>query len=365
MLRALLLLALLLPAHGADLESTPINRLQFLGSHNSYRLRTYAPLLKFLVSMRSLVPGGLDPRSWDYTHEPYEAQLGTHHVRSLEIDVYYDPSGGAFAKRQGNRLIGEPVESGDHTLAKPGFKVLHFPDFDYLSNYTTFASALAAVRKWSDANPRHEPIIIHLETKDESGRGRIPMKDLADPPKWDAAACDALDAEIRSSFDNARLFTPDALRGKHTSLAEAARARAWPSLSAARGKIIFVMEGCAVSTYRRPALTGRASFIYGETGRDDTAFLLMNDPLRGKIADRVREGYFVRTRADTDTDEARSGDTRRRDAALASGAQVVSTDYYRPDPRGGKEEGWTDYRVQIPGGGPVRANPINGAPPSK
>ncbi len=76
----------------------------------------------------------------------------------------------------------------------------------------------------------------------------------------------------------------------------------------------------------------------------------------------MSEGYFVRTRADTDTTEARSGDTTRRDAALASGAQIVSTDYYRPDPRGGKEKGWSEYCVQIPGGGAIRINPINGQP---
>jgi len=61
----------------------------------------------------------------------------------------------------------------------------------------------------------------------------------------------------------------------------------------------------------------------------------------------------VRTRADADTEEARSGDTTRRDAALASGAHFVSTDYPVPDPR------FTDYRVGIPGEGVARCNPVN------
>jgi Phosphoinositide phospholipase C, Ca2+-dependent len=361
MLRAILLLAVLLPCRGEDPDATPINRLQFIGSHNSYRLRTHAPLLKFLMNMRGVLPGGLDPQAWDYEHEPFDAQLGAHHVRSLELDVYHDPAGGAFAKRQGNRLVGEPVESGDESLAKPGFKVLHFPDFDYRTNYTTLAAALAAVRKWSDANPRHEPVILHLETKDDGGEGRIPLKELTRPPKWDAAACDALDAEIRAVFDAGRIITPDALRGERDSLADAAHAGAWPKLADARGKVIFVMEGCAVPLYRRPGLKGRASFIYGKPGRDDTAFLLMNDPMRGDIAERVREGYFVRTRADAETREARSGETVRREGAFASGAQIVSTDYYRPDPRAGKEDGWKDYSVHLPGGGAVRGNPVNGA----
>jgi hypothetical protein len=42
---------------------------------------------------------------------------------------------------------------------------------------------------------------------------------------------------------------------------------------------------------------------------------------------------MVRTLADYLTLEPRTGDTSRRDTALASGARLVSTDYYRPDPR--------------------------------
>jgi hypothetical protein len=55
--------------------------------------------------------------------------------------------------------------------------------------------------------------------------------------------------------------------------------------------------------------------------------------------------------------EARSGNTGPRDAALASGAQFVSTDYPEPNPDFG-----TGYFVQIPGGTPGRCNPVN-APP--
>ena len=62
----------------------------------------------------------------------------------------------------------------------------------------------------------------------------------------------------------------------------------------------------------------------------------------------------MRTRADADTMEARSGDTARRDAALASGAQFVSTDYPVPNPGFG-----TGYAVAIPGGMPGRCNPVN------
>ena len=65
---------------------------------------------------------------------------------------------------------------------------------------------------------------------------------------------------------------------------------------------------------------------------------------------------LVRTRADADTVQARSNDTTMRDAALAGGAQFVSTDYEVPDPRFGP------YVVRIPGGTPARCNPVT-APP--
>ncbi len=83
-----------------------------------------------------------------------------------------------------------------------------------------------------------------------------------------------------------------------------------------------------------------------------------NDPLGPNVAviqDLVRRGYLVRTRADADTIQARTGDTTQRDAALLSGAQFVSTDY--PVPGRASPLG-TDYVAQIPDGDPARCNPI-------
>ena len=92
---------------------------------------------------------------------------------------------------------------------------------------------------------------------------------------------------------------------------------------------------------------------------DHTHFIKINNPTE-EIEQLVLEGYLVRTRADSDTDEARNGDTSRRDLALASGAHYISTDYYRADPRHAESDDWTDYSVQLPGGEVVRLNPVNG-----
>jgi hypothetical protein len=91
--------------------------------------------------------------------------------------------------------------------------------------------------------------------------------------------------------------------------------------------------------------------------------MLRNMPLASEatIADLVGRGYIVRTLADAGTAQARSGERAQMLAALASGAHIVSTDYYRPDPRSADfRSGWTNYRVALPGGGPARTNPING-----
>src|SRR5439155_10513552 len=104
-----------------------------------------------------------------------------------------------------------------------------------------------------------------------------------------------------------------------------------------------------------PALAGRVLFTNSDPGDPDGGFVKLNDPMDATIPDVVTAGYFVRTRADGDTVEARSGNTTPRDAALASGAQCVSTDYPEPDPRFG-----TGYFVAIPGGMPARCNPVNG-----
>ncbi len=57
----------------------------------------------------------------------------------------------------------------------------------------------------------------------------------------------------------------------------------------------------------------------------------------------VKQGYLVRTRTDESTEQARTNDTTRRDLALSSGAQMLSTDYPSSEP-----SPWTNYSVGLP-----------------
>jgi hypothetical protein len=94
-------------------------------------------------------------------------------------------------------------------------------------------------------------------------------------------------------------------------------------------------------------------FTNATPGRADAAFVEANDASEAEIEALVRKGYLVRTRSDADTIAGRTNDTRRRDQVLASGAQMVSTDYPAFEPAR-----WTGYSVALPGGLPVRCNPI-------
>jgi hypothetical protein len=155
-----------------------------------------------------------------------------------------------------------------------------------------------------------------------------------------------------------QLITPDDARADYATLEAAVLAHAWPTLRDSRGKFLFVLdeqgEKLEIYVQGHPSLRGRAMFVNAHEGRPEAAFRIVNDAIQDfrYIQHLVRSGYLVRTRADAETREARNGDYTRMEAAFASGAQFVSTDYYYPSPFG------TGYKVRLPGGGPGRWNPL-------
>jgi hypothetical protein len=268
-------------------------------------------------------------------------------ARQLEIDVNYDPKGGFYAKG-----------STDPKLLQPGFKVLHIPGIDNSSSCVLLTECLRIILRWSDKHPGHVPIMLMFNAKDEKNawRGGI------DALPFDAAAWDALDAEIRSVMPAKKLIVPDEVQGRYPTLRDAVRAGNWPTLDRARGRFLFTLDETPekVAGYRgaRKSLEGRVFFISTDEDSPAAAYLTINDPVAegDRIRRDVAAGYLVRTRADADTKEARVNDTKRREAAFASGAHYVSTDYLWPDARfaGG-------YQVRLPGGVTARCNPVRRA----
>lgn len=338
---------------GAVVESAVsglrLNQIQVVGSHNSYKLAIGPKLLELYRGWR-----GEAAQALDYWHPPLATQLDRG-LRKLELDVFHDPDGGRYAAPGG--LEWAPDEGGlsperfdpERELARTGFKVLHVQDLDFRSSCLTLRTCLGELRAWSDRHPGHLPIVVTLNTKDQ----RVDRKGLdpgfVEPLPFDATALDALDAEILAGLGRERLLVPDDVRGAAPTLEGAVLDRGWPLLEDLRGRFLFVLDegGAKLEAYLdgHPTLEERVLFVDVEPGHPAAAVRIVNDPIASgdEIRDLVRRGYLVRTRADADTREARAGDTTRRDAAFASGAHFVSTDYYLPEQAPG-----TGYLVELP-----------------
>jgi len=338
-------------------NSVKLNQIQVIGTHNSYHAGLAPSEAKLLEQKNPKLYQALE-----YRHRPLDAQFNSG-VRQSELDIYADSEGGRYAHPKGIDAVAaaglpkDPDFDPEGLMHKPGFKVLHVQDFDYRSTCQQLIACLKIVRAWSQAHKDHVPIFILLETKQED---LPPQYQARSPEKFTRATFDALDDEIRSVFKPGEMITPDQVRGKHATLEEAVLGNEWPTFAAARGKVVFLMDQRAVGPVYlegHPALRGRIIFTNAEPGQSDCAFTEQNEGDQATIAALVRKGYLVRTRTDADTQQARTNDTARREIALASGAQFLSTDYPASEP-----SQWTPYSVSLPGGAVARCNPVSGPP---
>jgi hypothetical protein len=338
-------------------DSLRINQIQVIGTHNSYHAGMAASEAKLLQQKNPKLYQALE-----YRHRPLDQQLSSG-VRQIELDIYADHDGGRYAHPMGIDAVAaaglpkDPDFDPQGLMSKPGFKVLHVQDLDYRSTCQQLIACLQIVRTWSQAHKDHVPIFILIETKESE---LPPQYHARSPEKFTAQTFDALDAEIRSVFKPGEMITPDQVRGRHATLEEAVLHNEWPTLAAARGKVMFLMDqrpAGPVYLQGHPALRGRVIFTNSVPGQPDCAFTEENDGAQQEIAALVRKGYLVRTRTDSDTKQARTNDTARRELALASGAQLLSTDYPQSEP-----SQWTPYAVALPGGAVARCNPVNGPP---
>ena len=284
-------------------DTLRLNQIQVLGTHNSYHV---AP-----------APGANLTPDRDITQAPLTVQLERQSVRQIELDVH---------ATQGGPLAVFHLR-GDEGTTCP-----------------TFVECLREVRAWSESRRGHVPLFVLVEPKHELGAvvdGRV------------------VDAEIRSVFRPDQLLTPDDVQGGWPSLRLAIQQGGWPRLGSVRNKIVFVYNDKVPTrmeyTSDETSLQGRAMFVYASPPSPLAAVDSVPDArVEGaRIAGLIGAGLIVRTRADDSGVEARANDSSRAAAALASGAQLVSTDYPVPAPSG--------YVVPAPGN-PARCNPVT-APP--
>ena len=310
------------------LEEIKLNQIQLIGSHNSYKIGIEKPLMNYLLKKDSALSG------LEYEHIPLSEQLNLG-LRGLEFDVFYDPKGGYYAGPKGLEIVksldAEPQPFDvEQKLQLPGLKIFHVQEIDFRSHHLLFKDALEELKNWSEVHAGHTPIIITINAKD----GEIP--DTRKPLRFTAEALQSIDTEIREVLGEERLITPDRVRGSFETLEQAVLANGWPLLSEVKNRFLFVLDEGEEKTNeyltRFPNLVGATLFVNQEEGNPNAAFRIINDPIRNfeKIKNLVALGYMVRTRADADTKEARENDYNRFEKAKASGAQVITTDYYLP-----------------------------------
>jgi Phosphoinositide phospholipase C, Ca2+-dependent len=339
--------------------SVRMNEIQVMGTHNSYKRelsrreeRTYDEIIA--------TPGDYE-QFLAYSHPSIPNQFGRQEVRGLELDLFPDPAGGLYAEPLVRRRLGTgPLTDPDWRV--PGVKVLHIADLDYKTSCVRFVTCLQQVETWSDDNPGHVPLQILLELKQSDARA-VAQGGVVAPP-WVLGQLDALDGEIRSVFSERDMITPDDVRRSGLTLEQSVRRHGWPSLERSRGKVVFLLDNepgpiRQAYTAGRPNLEGRVIFTNSRPGLSDAAFVKRNEP-RGtntaEIQALVRDGYLVRTRSDVPLATVTANDPAMLQAALVSGAQLISTDFPQIGMTGRYD---SDYVARLPRGGPARCNPVN------
>jgi len=306
-----------------------LDQIQVVGTAESYKLRPDTAVLGLIR-----LGGKRAAQEVDFALPPIAAQLDAD-VRALAFDVAYDPKGGAYKNPAGAGMAMDLLpDDYIKAMSRPGFKAIHVLDVDYRSSCLLLSDCLQGVAAWSRAHPRHLPIVITLRTNDS----KTPMPGATHPLPCDETALNALETEIKAAFTSDQIFTPDQLQGRYPSLRDAATAHAWPMLGAVRGKVIFVLDDSMVKAraYQgsRTSLEGRLMFVAADQASPLAAFVNIPDPVKdgARIGAAVKAGFMIITRADDDAHEARANSPARRNAAFASGAQIVRTNFIHPDP---------------------------------
>lgn len=347
----LFLIILLLSDCAIKTQELRMNQIQIIGSHNSYKINIEAALQVLLIAS--------DPKAkgLDYHHISIGEQLDLG-LRNLELDPLYDPEGGKFAQPKGLQLLtardlpAQPYDTAP--MQQPGFKVIHIPDIDFRSHCPTFTGCLSEIKNWSQAHPNHLPIIITINPK-SSG---VPEPGFTLVTPFDKKILLELDKEILSVFNPEELITPLQVKAGHATLREGIIKEGWPLLKEVRGQVLFVLDTSKKlmeqyvegdDTYQRPMF---ANVGYAHS---HAAFFIINNPIADgeKIKEAITQGFMVRTRSDADTKEARAGDKSRFEAAIGSGAQVITTDYYLKSLSPNK-----DFEIIFPTGVYSRCNPL-------
>jgi hypothetical protein len=288
-------------ADAGDEHALRLNEIQLKATHNSYHVET---------------PGTTVP-DWKYSEKPLDEQLEREGVRGFELDTHFD-------------------------TATSVLSVHHVPGLDAGTTCKLLSDCLTLLKTWSDAHPKHHTLFLHIEPKDA---------EVGETPDY-AKYADALDAALIAVWSRERLVTPADVQGSAATLRDGIEAHGWPTVESTRGKLLVYLDNRAEfhQAYTRGGadLHGRVAFPSSQPAEPIAGVIISNTPTDAATLAAVKAGFIVRTRPDgvpVPTDIA-----AQREAALASGAQIVSTDF--PVAVGDVTA------FDLPSGMPSRCNPV-------
>lgn len=341
------LVLLLAASISEDLDALTINKLQVIGSSNSYKKAVDPALARYLAEKDSVMA-----RAIEYSHLSLADQLSKG-LLSVELDIYADATGGRFAYPKGLRWAHNLTPYNlDGAMNEPGHKVLNIPNIDFRSSCVSLKACLQSLKFWSDNHKAHNPVFVFIQPRDE------PLADFPDPEKFTSEMYKQLDEMIIEVMGKDKIFIPDDIRGKHETVEAAVLTGNWPTLAKSKGKFFFILDGKSdmanIYIDGNTSLKKRVFFVDAEPGTPTASFLTISDPVKDfpRIRELVSKGYIVRTRADADTEEARRNDKSRFQAACESGAQIITTDYYNRSTHFRSE-----YVISFESGTYLRKNP--------
>ncbi|KAF5849070.1 hypothetical protein GGP41_006007 [Bipolaris sorokiniana] len=346
------------------------NHIQVIGTHNSYHREISLAERKFFEDIMPSLGQLFSVQDLYYSHAELYNQLEYQSVRSFELDLYSDEKGGLYYPPLTWKYANITTTPFDgEVLEKPGIKIFHITDVDTDAVCHTFIECLQQIKTWSDNHPYHVPITIDLELKTDVLARNLSRFGPGKAENWTLPRILSVDAEILSVFPRKQLLRPDDVRQPGLTLEQSILTHGWPSLDSVRGRILFFFDNDPkpsdpnspreLYTAGALSLENRTVFTNALEGAPDAAFVKYNEPRNAtntaEIQRLVRKGYLVRTRADVPIATVLNRSIEMREAALASGAQIVSTDY----PAWGMSSRWGwDYVARLPRGRPARCNPI-------
>lgn len=276
------------------------NELRYIATHNSYQTEAVDEYKKIFKNLSELTFGLISEKSGEFVSPTVTEQLNNG-IYSLEIDVETFDRDGEIS-----------------------FTCMHSPTLDMTTSCYDFSLLLKEISMWSDNNPNHLPITIIIEPKSLF----IPLENMK---FFNLDYAMAFDEALRAGLGD-KLFTPADMLRDYESFGAMRAADDWCEVKDMLGKVLILLHDCNVTEkYIKtdPTLKSQAMFPMlreEDTDRDCASFLLINDPDEAfELSEEIiKNGKFVvRTRADQFT----SVSQENREFALASGAQIVSTDY--------------------------------------